>query len=132
MIACYVAALNRCEHCQVTHTQALHSLGGAYSEVAAALRAWDLDAAPITPSERLLLEFVGVLTRHAYQITDEQVQGLRHAGWSDAQLAETVYIGALTNMLVRVADAFGVQPPSTLDADAAPTAAAKERDSGTE
>ncbi len=91
-------------------------------ETAAALRAGDLNLARITPAERLLLEFVETLTRHAYKITDEQVQGLRDVGWSDAQIAEAVYDGALFNLFVRLADAFGIHPPVDMDADGVPTA----------
>lgn len=84
--------------------------GDAYTQTAQALRDGDLDSAPITPAERQLLEFVGTLTRHAYKITDEQVQGLRGVGWSDAQIAEAVYDGALFNLFVRLADAFDIHP----------------------
>jgi len=100
--------------------------GEQYSEVAQALRDGDLDQAPITAAERLLLEFVGTLTRHAYRITDEQVQGLRDAGWTDAQIAEAVYDGALFNFFVRVADAFDIHPPEFMDPDGVPAAAAKD------
>ena len=65
--------------------------GEQYSKAAAALRDGDLDAADLTAKHRLLLEFVETLTRHAYRITDEQVQRLRDAGWTDAQIAEAVY-----------------------------------------
>lgn len=94
--------------------------GEQYTEVAKALREGDLDGAPVTPAERLLLEFVGTLTRHAYRITDEQVQGLREVGWSDAQIAEAVYDGALFNMLVRIADAFDIHPPALMDPGGVP------------
>jgi alkylhydroperoxidase family enzyme len=96
--------------------------GAEYGETARALREGDLDRAPVTPAERLLLEFVGTLTRHAYRITDEQVQGLREAGWSDAQIAEAVYDGALFNLFVRLADAFDIHPPPTMDPDGPPSA----------
>ncbi len=89
--------------------------GEQYSETAQALRAGDLGRAPITPAERLLLELVGTLTRHASRITDEQVQGLRDVGWSEAQIAEAVYDGALFNLFVRLADAFDIHPPEMLD-----------------
>ena len=88
--------------------------------MADAIRAGDLDKAPITPAERLLLEFVGTLTRHAYRITDAQVQGLRDVGWSDAQIAEAVYDGAFFNMIVRIADAFDIHPPLSADANGVP------------
>jgi len=90
--------------------------------VAQALRDGDLDRAPISPAERLLLEFVGTLTRHAYRITDEQVKGLRDAGWSDPQIAEAVYVGALFNLFVRLADAFDIHPPARMDAGGVPRA----------
>jgi alkylhydroperoxidase family enzyme len=94
--------------------------GKQYSQAAAALRDGDLDAADLTPKQRLLLEFVETLTRHAYRITDEQVQRLREVGWSDAQIAEAVYDGALFNLFVRLADAFDIHPDPSYDAAGAP------------
>ncbi len=96
--------------------------GEQYAGIAQALREGDLDGAPLTPAQRLLLEFVGTLTRHAYRITDEQVQGLRAAGWTDAQIAEAVYVGALFNLFVRLADAFDIHPPAVTDAGGVPVA----------
>jgi alkylhydroperoxidase family enzyme len=94
--------------------------GEQYSQAAAALRDGDLDGAGLSPRHRLLLEFVETLTRHAYRITDEQVQGLREAGWSDAQIAEAVYDGALFNLFVRLADAFDIHPDPSYDASGIP------------
>jgi alkylhydroperoxidase family enzyme len=100
--------------------------GEQYTEVVRALRDGDLDRAPITPAERLLLEFVGTLTRHASRITDEQVQALRDAGWTDPQIAEAVYDGALFNLFVRLADAFDIHPPAIMDPDGVPGAVTRE------
>jgi alkylhydroperoxidase family enzyme len=100
--------------------------GEEYSETARALRDGDLDGAPVTPAERLLLEFVGTLTRHAYRITDEQVQALRDVGWSDAQIAEAAYDGALFNLFTRLADAFDIHPPSMMDPDGIPAAVKRD------
>jgi alkylhydroperoxidase family enzyme len=96
--------------------------GEEFGAVAQALRDGRLDRAPVSPAERLLLEFVGTLTRHAYRITDAQVQALRDAGWSDAQIAETVYDAALFNLFVRLADAFDIHPPPAMDPDGVPAA----------
>jgi len=96
--------------------------GEEYAQAAAALRNGDLDATNLTPKHRLLLEFVETLTRHAYRITDEQVQGLREAGWTDAQIAEAVYDGALFNLFVRLADAFDIHPDPSFDAAGVPGA----------
>jgi alkylhydroperoxidase family enzyme len=96
--------------------------GEEHNEMAQALRDGRLQDLPISPAERLLLEFVGTLTLHAYRITDEQVDGLRQAGWSDEQIAEAAYDGALFNFFVRLADAFDIHPPPVLDGDGIPKA----------
>jgi alkylhydroperoxidase family enzyme len=100
--------------------------GDQHVETAKALREGDLDKAAVTPAERLLLEFIETLTRHAYRITDEQVQGLREAGWTDAQIAEAVYIGAMFNLFVRIADAFDIHPPPEYEPDGVPPVIAKQ------
>lgn len=76
-----------------------------------ALSRGDLEAAPVTPAERALLELVTIVTHHAYRTTDADVQRLREAGWTDPQIAEAVYITALFAFFNRVADAFGLEDP---------------------
>lgn len=97
--------------------------GESFGQAAQALRDGDLDAAGLDRPERLLLEFVGTITTGAYRVTDEQVQGLRDAGWSDEQIAETVYDAALFNLFVRLADAFDIEPPAMYEPDGIPNAA---------
>ena len=62
----------------------------------------------MSPAERCLLELVAKVTQHAYRTTDEDVQKLRDAGWTDPQIAEAVYITAMFAFFNRVADAFGI------------------------
>ena len=97
--------------------------GETYEPVANALRAGDLDAAGLDHPHRLLLEFVETVTRHAYRVTDAQVEGLREAGWSDEQIAEAAYDAALFNLFVRLADTFGIEPPAAYEPDGIPPAA---------
>ncbi len=95
--------------------------GEKFAAAAQAIRdGTPLEQVPVTTAERLLLEFVGTLTKHAYRVTDEQVDGLRRAGWSDGQIAEAVYDGALFNLFVRLADAFDVHPQARYDAAGVP------------
>jgi alkylhydroperoxidase family enzyme len=96
--------------------------GEAYGKVADALRSGDLDAAGLDKAHRKLLDFVKTITRHAYRVTDEQVQGLRDAGWSDEQIAEAAYDAALFNLFVRLADTFGIEPPAMYEPDGIPKA----------
>ena len=72
----------------------------------------DLAGAPLTDAERALLRFVETVTRHAYRVTDGEVEGLRSHGWTDPQVAECVYIAALFAFFNRVADAFGLDDPT--------------------
>jgi len=109
------------------HTWYLQLQGEEFGDAAQAFRDGDLDAARVTPAERKLLEFVGTLTRHAYRITDEQVQGLRDVGWNDAQIAEAVYEGAIYNFLVRLADAFDIHPDPKFEPAGVPHAVKGDR-----
>ncbi len=96
--------------------------GEEYTELGRDLRDGRLDALPISDAERLLLDYVETLTRHAYRITDSQVDRLREVGWTDEQIAEATYDAALFNLFVRLADAFDIHPPPILDADGVPRA----------
>ncbi len=91
--------------------------GGA--AVIVALENGDLATAPVSPSERTLLEFVELLTKHAYRATDADTDRLRAAGWTDPQIAEAVYITALFAFFNRVADAFGLEDPGYRELTAA-------------
>ena len=80
----------------------------------AALRARDLEAASaagLDPKERALLEFTQLQTLSAYKIHDGSVQKLRDVGWTDEQIMEGTFIGAIFNFFVRMADAFGLADP---------------------
>ena len=66
---------------------------------------------------------VGTIARHAYRVTDEQVQALRDVGWTEPQIAEAVYDAALFSLFVRLADAFDIHPPAEYDPDGVPAAA---------
>ena len=70
-----------------------------------------------------LQSLVDKIHRHAYKVTDEQVQGLREVGWSDEQIAEAAYDAALFNLFVRLADTFGIEPPAMYEPDGVPKAA---------
>jgi alkylhydroperoxidase family enzyme len=86
-------------------------LQGGDEAVVEAIWRRDIENAPIPESERVLLRFVELITRHAYRNTPEEVEKLRVAGWTDPQIAEAVYITALFAFFNRVADAFGLEDP---------------------
>jgi alkylhydroperoxidase family enzyme len=96
--------------------------GDEYNEIGQALRDGRLDELPVSEPERLLLNYVETVTRHAYRVTDAQVDDLRQSGWSDEQIAEATYVTALFSVFVRLADAFDIHPGATMDPDGIPRA----------
>ena len=56
-----------------------------------------------------MLEFAEFLTVDPANVTAEQVQGLRDAGWADQDVIDMVHITALYAYMVRVADGLGVE-----------------------
>jgi alkylhydroperoxidase family enzyme len=99
--------------------------GESFGQAAQALRDGDLDAAGLDKPERMLLEFVATITTGAYRVTDEMVQALRDVGWTDEQIAEAAYDAALFNLFVRLADTFGIEPPTVFEPDGIPRAATR-------
>jgi alkylhydroperoxidase family enzyme len=99
--------------------------GREFEGVADALRDGDLDAANLDQPERLLLEFAGTISKAAYRVTDEQVQGLRDVGWTDEQIAEAAYEAALFSLFVRLADTFGIEPPAVYEPGGIPKAVSR-------
>jgi len=67
-----------------------------------------LDEAGLTAGERVLLDYVDLITNSAARSTAEDVQKLRDAGWNENQISEAVYIIAIFAFFNRVAEAFGV------------------------
>ncbi len=87
-------------------------------QVARALEQSDLESANISDAERRLLEYTRLITEQAYKATEDDVETLRQAGWSDDQIAEAVYIIAMFAFFNRVADAFGLEAPNFSDMQA--------------
>lgn len=88
---------------------------GADPVINAALKTGDLEAASragLDAKERALLELTKIQTENAYKIHAGTIQRVRDAGWSDEEIMEGIFIGAYFNMMVRLADAFGLPDPS--------------------
>lgn len=83
---------------------------GADEKTVRALAAGKLEEAPVSEPERQLLFYVRQVTEAAYRTQAEDVEHLRQLGWSDAQVAEAVYVAAMFAFFNRVADAFGLEP----------------------
>jgi uncharacterized peroxidase-related enzyme len=68
----------------------------------------DYARAPITPAERVMLDYVVQLTKDATQVRKEDHEKLRAAGFNDQAILQITLIASWFNYINRVADALGV------------------------
>ena len=55
-----------------------------------------------------MLDFAVKLTRHPKAMAEEDVEGLRRAGFSDTAIHDVVQVAALFNYYNRLADGLGI------------------------
>jgi len=68
----------------------------------------DYTTAPITPQERVMLDYVVKLTKDATRVWKDDIEGLRAAGFDDRGILQITLIASWFNYINRVADALGV------------------------
>lgn len=68
----------------------------------------DYATAPISDREKALFAFVTRVNRSSNQITREDVEAARRAGWPDEALYDAITVCALFNFYNRWVDAAGV------------------------
>ena len=70
------------------------------------------DKAAVPEKERVLLEFVKVLTLEPANVRDAHTQAMRKTGWTDEQIFEASFITSLFAFFNRMADAYGLDYPA--------------------
>ena len=68
----------------------------------------DYTTAPITPQERVMLDYVVKLTKDATKVWKDDIDGLRAVGFDDRGILQITLIASWFNYINRVADALGV------------------------
>jgi uncharacterized peroxidase-related enzyme len=68
----------------------------------------DYTTAPITPQERVMIDYVVKLTKDATQVQKDDHEKLRAAGFDDQAILQITLIASWFNYINRVADALGV------------------------
>jgi len=68
----------------------------------------DHTTAPITPQERVTVNYVVKLTRDATKVWKDDIEGLRAVGFDDRGILQITLIASWFNYINRVADALGV------------------------
>jgi alkylhydroperoxidase family enzyme len=72
----------------------------------------DWRTAPIDERLRAALAFLEKLTLRPAELTHADADAARAAGVRDQALADAIHVGALFNMIVRLADSLGWDVPS--------------------
>jgi len=101
-IALVVGETNRCDYCVAAHTQLGKGAGLTEDETLRARR-----ANPADDQERVALEFARQVVEQRGYVSDEAVEQLREAGYTDGEIAELVANVALnifTNYFNHVAE----------------------------
>ena len=68
----------------------------------------DYTQAKLDPRDRAMLDFAVKLTRHAYKMTERDVQALHDVGFDDQAVLQITMIAGWFNYANRVADALGL------------------------
>ena len=68
----------------------------------------DYTTAPITPQERVMVDYVVKLTKDATKIWKDDIERLRAVGFDDRGILQITLIASWFNYINRVADALGV------------------------
>jgi uncharacterized peroxidase-related enzyme len=68
----------------------------------------DYTRAPITPQERVMLDYVVKLTKDATKVWKNDIESLRAVGFDDRAILQITLITSWFNYINRVADALGV------------------------
>jgi uncharacterized peroxidase-related enzyme len=107
MIAVVVSSINRCWYCQVAHGAAVRELG---TPDLGEMMVMNWRVAPLDARQSAMLAFVERVTLASAQITEEDREELRSAGFGDRDIWDIASVAGFFAMSNRVASATGMQP----------------------
>ena len=100
------ASAGECDYCVAAHMLALFRHGWSVDDCAEAV-----DGSPLPKlgdAENALIEFARVVAQRPAAVTDEMTDGLRTAGWTDAQIVEATMTVALLKYTSTLATTFDI------------------------
>ena len=68
----------------------------------------DYTTAPISPEDRVMLDYVVKLTKDATKVWKDDIERLRSVGFDDRGILQITLIASWFNYINRVADSLGV------------------------
>ncbi len=95
MIGLVVSSTNGCNYCLTTHTDALRGLSGDPAWVDQL--SYNYRAAKLTEKQRALCDYAYFVTVRPREITSEQADKLRAAGFNDHEILEAAFVAGYFN-----------------------------------
>ena len=108
MIAVVVSTVNRCHYCMVSHGAALRKL--TEDPILVEQLRTNYKYAELEPRERAMLDFAVKLTEQSSSCSEDDVETLREAGWSDEDIMDITQVAAMFNFTNRLASGLGWVP----------------------
>ncbi len=106
-IALLVSLANNCTMCVDVHKNIAKMLGMSEEEVAETLQG--IDAMEIPEKEKVLLRLaLKAAEKENYKTTQEDIDRVKAAGWSEAEILEAVRIAAYFNYINTLSNVFGL------------------------
>lgn len=107
LLAVVLSRRTRCSYCAVTHGEFLReALGADPARVLAIAR--DYRSAGLDAADVAMLDFALKVTDAADQISAEDVEALRRAGFDETQVLDIILVAAYRNFMSRVVNAAGL------------------------
>ncbi len=107
LIATVVSVLNDCAYCTRHHAEALNFYWKDEERLQKLLE--DYRQVELSPKDRAIVEYAAQLTRSPSSVTEQDVQTLREAGFSDEEILQANLIVSYFNFVNRVALGLGVE-----------------------
>lgn len=108
LIAVAVSSANHCFYCLTAHGAAVRQYSG--DPILGEQMVMNYRTATLTPRLRAMLDFAVKLTETPDRIEATDRQGLRDAGFSEADIWDIAAVAAFFNMTNRLASAVDMQP----------------------
>jgi uncharacterized peroxidase-related enzyme len=105
-IGLVVAGINTSSYCIAIHMEILRRMG--IEKPTARKLATDWEHAPVEPKVLELFRFAAKLTKRPGDISSEDVEALRKAGWDDEAIYETVMTASVMGLFNRVSLGLGL------------------------
>ncbi len=106
MIGVVVSVINQCRYCIVQHGEGLRRWTRDPKLVQQLIA--DYRAAPLAAPDRAMLDYAAKLAREPWMVRESDVQTLREAGFSDADILDIAQVVGYLSYANRLADGLGV------------------------